>query len=58
MESRLHTLIERIKELEKELAKEIQRKEEEYYYKIFGKRVTFEEWIKHEQKALVQKIIP
>jgi hypothetical protein len=58
MESRLHQLVARIKELEKELAREIQKKEEEYYYKIFGKKVTFEEWIKHEQKALVQKIIP
>jgi hypothetical protein len=58
MENRLHTLIAKMKELEKELAEEIQKKEEEYYYKIFGKRVTFEEWIKHEQKALVQKIIP
>jgi hypothetical protein len=58
MENRLQTLVERIKELEKELSREIQKKEEEYYYKIFGKRVTFEEWIQHEQKALVMKIIP
>ena len=58
MESRLHTLVERIKELEQELAREIQKKEDEYYYKVFGKRVKFEEWIRHEQKALVQKIIP
>ncbi len=56
--SRLHALVARIKELEQELAREIQAKEEEYFYKIFGKRVKFEEWIKHEQKALVQKIIP
>lgn len=58
MESRLHALVAKIKELEHELAQEIQRKEEEYYYKIFGRRVRFEEWIKHEQKALVRKIIP
>ena len=58
MESRLHMLIAKMKELEKELAREIQKKEEEYYYKIFGRTVTFEEWIKHEQKALVMKIIP
>ncbi len=58
MESRLHTLVAKIKELEKELAPEIQKKEEQYYYRIFGKRVTFEEWIKHEQKALVMKIVP
>ncbi len=58
MENRLQELVEKIKVLEKELSREIQKKEEEYYYKIFGKKVTFEEWIKHEQKALVQKIIP
>ena len=58
MENRLHMLIAKMKELEKELSEEIQKKEEEYYYKIFGKKVTFEEWIAHEQKALVQKIIP
>ena len=58
MESRLHILIAHIKELEQELVQEIQKKEEEYHYKIFGKKVTFEEWIKHEQKTLVMKIIP
>jgi len=58
MESRLHILIAQIKELEQELVQEIQKKEEEYHYKIFGKKVTFEEWIKHEQKTLVMKIIP
>jgi hypothetical protein len=58
MENRLQVLVEKIKELEKELSQEIQKKEEEYYYKIFGKRVAFEEWIQHEQKTLVKKIIP
>ncbi len=58
MESRLHILVARMKELEKEIALEIQKKEDEYYYKVFGKKVTFEEWIHHEQKALVAKIIP
>jgi hypothetical protein len=58
MESRLHVLMAKIKELEQELVQEIQKKEEEYYYKIFGRKVTFEEWIKHEQKSLVMKIVP
>ena len=58
MENRLNLLVTKIKELEKELAEEIQKKEEEYYYKILGKKVTFEEWVKHEQKSLVRKIIP
>ena len=58
MENRLHLLVAKIKELEKELAQEIQKNEEEYYYKILGKKVTFEAWVEHEQKALVKKIIP
>jgi hypothetical protein len=58
MESRLHKLVARIKDLEKELTLEIQKTEKEYYYKIYGKKVAFEEWIKHDQKALVQKFIP
>jgi hypothetical protein len=58
MENRLKSLVDRIKELEKELSAEIQKKEEEYAYRIFGKKVKFEEWMKHEQKALVKKIIP
>ena len=48
----------KIKEIEKELGYEIQIKGEEYYYKIFGKKVTSEEWIKHDQKELAKKIIP
>ncbi len=58
MENRIHLLVAEIKELEKELAQEIQKHEEEYYYKILGKKVTFEAWVEHEQKALVKKIIP
>jgi hypothetical protein len=58
MENRIHLLVAKIKELEKELAEEIQKNEEEYYYKIHGKKVTFEAWVEHEQKALVKKIIP
>jgi hypothetical protein len=38
MESRLHILIAQIKELEQELVQESQKKEEEYHYKIFGKK--------------------
>ncbi len=58
MESRLHVLVEKMKALEKELAREIQRKEAEYHYRVLGKKVAFEEWIGEEQKALVRRIIP
>ncbi len=46
MENRLHLLVAKIKELEKELAHEIQKKEEDYSYKIYGKKVTFEALVK------------
>ena len=49
MGNRLQMLVERIKEMGKELSQEIQKKEEEYFYKIFSKKVAFEEWIEHEQ---------
>jgi hypothetical protein len=58
MNSRLHELVENMKRLKKELATEIQKSEEEYYYKIHGKIVTFEEWVKYEQWEFLQKIIP
>ena len=34
MENRLQALVEKIKELEKELSHEIQKKEEEFYYRV------------------------
>lgn len=58
MENRLQTLIERIKELENELAVEIGKKEEEFLYKIHGKRILFERETKKRHKALVKKILP
>jgi hypothetical protein len=41
--NKLEDLIEKIKQLEKELREEFQRKQEEFYYKVKGKRVYFEE---------------
>lgn len=40
--NKLQDIIEEIKRLEDELLREIQKKEEEFYYKIKGKRVLFE----------------
>ena len=38
---KLQELIEKIKVLESELAVEIQRKQEEFYYNIKGRRILF-----------------
>ena len=48
----LEDLIEKIKQLEKELREEFQRKQEEFYYKVKGKRVYFEEETKKLHKTL------
>ena len=53
---RLQDLIEKIKVLENELAAEIQKKEEEFFYKIRGKRVLFEEKTKQYHKTLATGI--
>ncbi len=50
--NKLEDLIEKIKKLEKELREEFQRKQEEFYYKVKGKRVYFEEETKKLHKTL------
>ena len=50
--NKLEDLIEKIKQLEKELREEFQRKQEEFYYKVKGKRVYFEEETKKLHKTL------
>jgi len=49
-------LIEQIKNLEKILSLEIQKKEEEFFYKIHGKKVRFEESAKRYHKTLVSGV--
>lgn len=49
-------IIEQIKDLEKILSLEIQKKEEEFFYEIHGKEVRFEEAAKRYQKTLVRKV--
>ena len=53
---KLQDLIEKIKTLENELSLEIQKKEEEFFYKIKGEKVYFEEAVKLQHKVLVNKI--
>jgi hypothetical protein len=49
-------IIEQIKNLEKILSLEIQKKEEEFFYEIHGKKVRFEEATKRYHKTLVSGI--
>jgi len=52
----MHEIIEEIKQLEQQLLEEFQKKEAEYYYRIKGKRVYFEEETKRLHKTLATKI--
>ncbi len=56
LDDHIEALIAKIKKLEKELSQEIQKKEEEFYYRISGKKVRFEKEVKRRHKALMQKV--
>lgn len=56
MENKLQLLIEKIKKLEKELAEEIQKQEEMFFYKIRGGKVLFEKNVKKKHKAIVKTV--
>jgi hypothetical protein len=53
---KLQNIIEEIKKLEKQLEAEFQKKEDEYFYRIKGKRVYFEEETRKYHKTLAIKI--
>jgi len=53
---KIQDIIEQIRDLEKILSLEIQKKEEEFLYKIHGKKVRFEEATKRYHKTLVSSI--
>lgn len=53
---RLQGIIEEIKKLEKELLLEVQKKEGEFFYKIKGKKIYFEEETKKYHKRLATRI--
>lgn len=53
---RLQDLIEQIKSLEKELFEELQKKQDEFYYKIRGKRVRFEKAARRHHKTLLTHV--
>jgi len=54
--NRLQELVEQIRKLEKELSAEIQKKQDEFYYRIKGRRVYFEEATRQYHKTLVIRI--
>lgn len=56
MDNRLQSLIEAIKKLEQELALEFEKKQSEFYYKIQGKKIRFDEEIKRQHKRIAQRI--
>lgn len=52
----LQTLIEQIKALEKELYEELQKKQDEFFYNIQGKKVRFEEAARRHHKSLMTHV--
>jgi len=56
MNNRLQELIEAIKKLEKELAEELDRKQEEFFYRIRDGRIRFDREVKRRHQALVTNI--
>jgi len=56
MGNNFEDILAKIKKLQNELEQEIQKKEEDFFYKIHGKRVYFEKEIKRNHKILVKSI--
>lgn len=56
MGNRLQELLRKIKELEDELAAEIEKNEAEFFYHIRGRKVRFDREVKRRHKELVQKV--
>jgi len=54
----IQDLIEQINRLEKDLIEEFRKKEEEFYYKVKGKRVLFEEATRRYHKTLATRLGP
>ena len=54
--NKLHEIIEEIKKLEKQLLIEIEKKEEEFFYTIEGKKIYFESETRKYHKKLATKI--
>ena len=56
MDQRIEELLEHIKRLENELSRELQKKEEEFFYRVRGRKVCFEKEIKREHRRLKKRL--
>ncbi len=56
MDDRIESLLEKIKDLDGQLAQEMQKKQDEFFYQIIRKKVRFEREVKKQHKLLVMKI--
>ena len=56
MNNRLQELLGKIKQLERELLVELQKKEKEYFYEVRNKKVLFQQGVKEHNKRLVKTI--
>ena len=56
MEKNLQAIIEKIKALEKELSEEIQKKEDEFYYKIRRGRVYFDRTVRSKHRQFIKTV--
>lgn len=56
MDNKLQNLIEAIKKLEQELSQEFQKKEAEFYYKVQGKKISFDREVKRQHRRIATKI--
>ncbi len=56
MDDRLEILLDKLRTLERELAVEIQKKEEEFFYQIHRKKVRFQQRIKQEHRRLMKAL--
>jgi hypothetical protein len=56
MDNKLQDLIEAIKKLEQELSQEFQKKEAEFYYKIQGKKISFDREVRRQHRLIATRI--
>ena len=56
MDNKLQDLIEAIKKLEQELSQEFQKKEAEFYYKVQGKKISFDREVRRQHKLIATRI--
>jgi hypothetical protein len=56
MDNKLQALIEAIRKLEQELSQEFQKKEAEFYYKVQGKKISFDREVRRQHKRIATRI--